>query len=136
MKKLFTLGGALLFAFTAWADSYPYLVFQTSDNGLLSCDAETVHITFAGEEAVVRDANGEHRLPLVSLSKMYFSSAPTAIVFPKSAALSNAVSVYTLSGVYVGTFDSQRAAASSLGSGMYLLKDQNGVKVVTGNSLR
>ena len=70
MKKLFTLGGALLFAITAWADSYSYLVFQTSDSSLLSCDAATVHITFAGEEAVVRDANGEHRLSLASLTKM------------------------------------------------------------------
>lgn len=136
MKKLFTLGGALLFAITAWADSYSYLVFQTSDSSLLSCDAATVHITFAGEEAVVRDANGEHRLSLASLTKMYFSSDPAAIARPEAAAASDEVSVYTLSGLYVGTFSSQRAAASALGKGMYLLKGRQEVKTVTANSVK
>lgn len=110
---------------SASAEEYPYLSFQTSDGSIVSFGVESLTMTVADGKLLVQNGDGSRTFDLGSLSRMFFASDASGIdeaVVPESEGKKR---VYTMSGVYMGSFDSVSDASGKLGRGMYLIKDNN-----------
>lgn len=119
-KTLFSIV-ALLAACPA-ANAYDYLTFETTDGSTQSVAVESLVITFDDGMLVANNGSTEVSLPLTGLSKMYFSSATTAISSAKAADGDGSVVVYAVSGACLGSYETSAKAKESLRSGVYILK--------------
>lgn len=123
MKRLSILTVALMFALTASSDNYPYLSFQTSSGSVVSLPSEGLNLLFSGNTLVAQNGDNTTEFALADLTRMFFSqSVETAISDLTSNQPSSSLAVYTVSGVYVGTFDSERSLRKNVNPGIYIVK--------------
>ena len=71
MKKLMLFLSLMAGMFTAQAEDYPYLTFETTDGAKVSMEASSLSITISGTTLMA----GSQSFTLSNLSKMYFSTA-------------------------------------------------------------
>ena len=69
MKKFFLLLVGLICAFTAQAEGYAYLTFETTDGAKVSVPVESLTLSISGNTLTA----GSQSFVLVNLAKMYFS---------------------------------------------------------------
>ena len=123
MKRLSILTVALMFALTASSDNYPYLSFQTSSGSVVSLPSEGLNLSFSDKALVAQSGDNTTEFALADLTRMFFSqSATTAISDLTADRTTSSLAVYTVSGVYVGTFDSERSLRRNVDSGIYIVK--------------
>ncbi len=122
MKKILFLLCCVVSSLHASADDYNYLVFTATDGTETSFATGRLKITFSDGMLVASNADGTQRFVITDLSKMYFSSTTTAVGHVETAVNDAPVTVYTVTGVKLGVFDSADAARQQLKSGIYLFK--------------
>ena len=108
------------------AQSYEFLTFQ-STTGDKSVKALGTVITFADGQMNVKNADEEFSLTLSELSKFFFSDTSAAIE-NISDGTDTAVSVYTVSGQFIGIFADEASANAQLPKGIYVMKGKNNSK--------
>lgn len=131
MKKMLTLVSAALFVMNAHAEQYPYLSFQTTDGTILSFATTSLAMTVADGRLVIKNDNESGSIALAKLSKMYFSSSPTAVSSVKGNEESSSAKVYDISGMYFGTLGSAGLNDSRLAPGTYIIKKNGKTKKTT-----
>jgi len=129
MKKWILLLMAVTAIHVSASDyAYKYLVFTKSDGTqtCVHCDGLTLSVDGNGG-LVATNADGSTTLTLSSLSKMVFSTEETVPVEQGISPLQmeGPVDVYSLSGLYKGSFSNVGLMKSTLGRGIYVIQ-QNG----------
>jgi len=125
MKKVVLMMVALLGTFVAKASDYdyPYLTIQSTDGTTQSLDVTSLKITFDDGQLVATNASGSQSFTLSSLSKMYFTESASAITTAVGQIpTAGETNVYTVGGIFVGSFDSMEQAKNSLTKGVYVMK--------------
>ena len=124
MRRVLTIMAAVTFCMLTQAADYKYLVIETNDGTAYSLTAMGQTITFADGNLVSSDGT---TIPLINLSKMYFSETSGIREMNSTAAADTAVTVYTTTGALIGQFDNVAAAKNALRKGVYVMKSSNGV---------
>lgn len=116
MKKLLLLLAIMGCSFSAQADEYPYLTFETTDGAKVSVAASSLTISVSGTTLTA----GSQSFVISNLSKMYFSSSDqtTGIQSITVAELDDASEIYDLNG--------RKVSKSQLKSGVYVVKNKRG----------
>ena len=124
MKRLFLM--ILFFAGTLWVSAYDYsyLSVQTADGTIVQVSVESLVLSVEEGKLVVANTNGEKSFLVEDLTKMYFSEKEeNDITGIMSAGKENTgIDVYTVSGVYLGSFGTRAELSSQLGKGIYVIK--------------
>jgi len=103
--------------------TYKYLVVKGSDGMQTSLASEGLKLTFDDGQLLAVNDNGSKTFTLTDLASMHFSETGSTTGIDKQlTADSQELNVYTLSGMYVGTFDSMSNLKSQLQSGVYVVK--------------
>ena len=109
----------------AHADTYAYLTFITSDGTKTSLPASGLSLAISGSNLVATNGSTSKTFTLTDLSTMHFSeaneSSTTGIDAIGATTSGEKVSVFTLNGVRMGTYDSIEAAKSALPAGVYII---------------
>ena len=107
--------------------TYRYLVVKTSDGTQVSLASEDLKLTFANGQLVATNNSGSQAFVLTSLVSMQFSETESVTGIDASLMNSEEVKceVYTLSGMYVGTFETASSLNTQLRSGVYVVKQNN-----------
>lgn len=126
MKRLFIIVFVALLCATADATGYNYLVFRQADGtetGLLS---SRLKITFSDGNAVAVTADGTTTtLPLSSLNTMFFAETwSSGIMSATMNGINGNATVYSVTGVRVGSGASVSELRSSLKPGVYIVKTE------------
>ena len=114
----------------AMAGRYSYLEFTSNTSEIYTVATNNLEILVNGENLIF--SNTDLMIPLSSLISMEFTEyddSPAAIDTVKFDG-NGLVTVYNIDGTALGSFDSYTDALSSLGKGVYVVKD------TIGNSLK
>ncbi len=126
MKKVFMTTMLLTLMTATWAYDYPYLMVETADGEVKILSVESLVLTFGDGKLTAVNAEGTQALVLTDLSKMYFSSTPSGIdTADTTSEERQAVDIYSINGVKMGTFESVTQAQQELGNGIYIVKSKN-----------
>ena len=132
MRKLL-----LLLLLTAWlpvsADGYdyPYLTLTTAD-GEVSVSVTDLTLSVQDGTLVLTNAEGTVSYALSDLTDMYFSeTAAVTGISDMQAAQDGRVTVYSVTGQMMGTYDNMRAAQQHLHGGVYIIKSDKGTFKMT-----
>lgn len=128
MKKLLSFIMAVGPALAAHAYEYPCLTFQSADGSTTTVSVESLTMTVAGGNLVVKNAETEVTLALAGLGTMYFTDQPAGITAAGTDAAEDGVEVFTLSGLSLGRYESAGQAEARLGSGVYVMKTGKGTR--------
>lgn len=102
--------------FTAHADEYAYLTFETTDGAKVSVPASSLSISLAGSTLTA----GDHSFTLANLTKMYFSVSDqtTGIRSISAAEIDDTSEIYDLNG--------RKVNKSQMKKGVYVVKNKSG----------
>jgi hypothetical protein len=125
MKKFLTIMAALLVALGMQAYDYPYLSFQTSEGTVQSVSVNELIITFSNGQLVLTNAEGTESFTLSDLSKMYFSQSNETAGIAGTDTDNEEISVFTIGGLHMGTFQSVSEAKASMKPGIYVMKTKS-----------
>ena len=133
MKKSVFILMALAGSLAAQADDFPYLTIQATDGTEQSVAVESLKLTFSNGQLVATNSDGTQTFALSSLSKMYFSTTQTAGISTtiSSTPTEGSVEVYSLSGMFMGQFESMTKAKESLRPGVYVMKTKTRTLKIT-----
>ncbi len=122
MRNLFISFVLAMSSLGLYGADYSYLTFQTTDGTEYSVAVSGLTISFQNGYMTASDGTS---LSLSSLNKMYFSTT-SGITTLNSDANASDVMVFNSSGEQIGTYSSLYQALSSLGKGVFVIKDSNG----------
>lgn len=116
MKKLILSLAVMASIFTAKAEEYAYLTFETTDGAKVSVLASSLSIGFSGTTLTA----GSQTFTLSNLSKMYFSVSDmtTGIQSITLSELDDASEIYDLNG--------RRVDKAQLTKGIYVVRNKKG----------
>lgn len=128
MRK-FVLFGATLIAFMAsmaFAGGYKTLTFTSGQGETYEVVTANLELFVVGDNLTF--SNTDLIIPLSSLVSMEFTdySNEWASIDTMVPGLEGGVAAYSLNGVYLKTFNSLTEALSSLGKGIFVIKDGEG----------
>ncbi|MBR1516259.1 MAG: hypothetical protein IJ621_05885 [Paludibacteraceae bacterium] len=130
MKKIFTflmaLGGALLLD----AADYPYLVFTNTSGTNVVLSVENLTFNVSGSTLQVSNAEGTTTFTLTDLASMQFSMDGSTDGLEDVLNADLPVSVYSLTGVSLGTFDNLQQAVEGLDVGSYVISDGKNAQTI------
>lgn len=124
MRRLF-LFLMLLIGLAVSADEYSYLAFQKTDGTVQTVSVESLSLTIADGVLTATNADGSKTFTLADLTSMYFSaeqSDVTSIEKIETAQQGSQVTVYSLTGMQMGRYQSVAAARTALKSGVYVVE--------------
>ena len=124
MKKIILLLTMLVGVFTAQAEDYTYLTFETSDGAKTSVDVSSLPVTINLDNSTLNI--GDKTFTLADLSKMYFSTTDettTGIQEVSVITLDEAVDIYDIHGRKVNKEQMRR--------GIYIMKTKQGTRKVS-----
>lgn len=105
--------------------TYKYLVFSASDGTQTTVNTEGLTLSVENGSLVVTNSTGTTALTLSSLAMMQFAAEGTTTPIDQAVSSvkeESTVEVFNLSGIYKGTFSSISALKSSLGKGVFIVK--------------
>lgn len=116
MKKLFLMLMFMVGAFTAHADDYAYLTFETTDGAKVSVEVSSLTITISGTTLTA----GSQTFTLSNLSKMYFSNTneSTGINTLTISDWNEVTEIYDLNG--------RKVTKDQMKRGVYVVKSKSG----------
>lgn len=116
MKKLLLLLAIMPWTFSAQAEEYPYLTFETTDGAKVSVSVESLSISISGATLTA----GSQSFNLANLNKMYFSESnqTTGISSITISELDDSSEIYDLNG--------RKVSRSQMKSGVYVIKNKSG----------
>lgn len=105
------------------ADDYNYFSFESTDGSVQTFTAHGLEISFSDGNAVVTNGSEQATIPLSTLVRMAFTNdSGTTAIQSLSTQGDSRYDVWTVSGVYVGQFDS-RTALGQLSHGVYVVRN-------------
>ena len=104
---------------------YNRLIFTTLNGEAQSIGVKDLNITYMDGEMIATSGSELVKIPLTSLKSMEFSDINS--VGSMSVADNSNVTIYSVNGVCLGTFETHSDALNGLPSGIYILKSKNGV---------
>lgn len=124
MTKSLPIALMLGWAMGAQAGDYTHLTFQKTDSTTLALDVTSLTMTFSGGQLLATNTQGTCSLTLADLAQMFFSNGPATGVAAVDAAdaASAPVTVYTLTGATLGTYDRLSAFTRQAPKGVYIVK--------------
>ncbi len=122
MKKILTLFFAMLLTNGMRAEDYPYLSFLTSDGSIISFATQSLSMTIADGNLVIKGESESGTIALERINKMYFSNTPTAITSTTAYESKKALHAYDLNGTSFGAFASDADIVNTLPTGTYIIK--------------
>lgn len=125
MRKLILLLSLITCVTSVDAEEYQYLSFQESNGNVVSFGIESLTMSISDGKLLVENSGESRTFELSSLSKMFFATEASGINELETVANGGKKHVYTVSGIYVGSFDSLSDVETKFGKGMYLVKDNN-----------
>lgn len=111
----------------AMADDYDCLIFVKQDGTTQAIATENLEITFASGMAKLVNTATQESIALADLTKMYFGNT-TGIDDISIATSSQAVIVYTTTGILLKTFSNLNEAKGQLKKGIYVMKTAQGTR--------
>ena len=129
MKKVVLTFFAVLAMLNVRADEYPYMIFQTTDGTIHAMAVESLNMEINNGQLVATNNEETQTFTLADLNRMFFCDDTTGIdeVF---SADTGEVSVFTVTGVFVGKYPNANEAVNALNGGVYLLKTKyNTIKI-------
>lgn len=127
MKRLLTFVLPLL-AIPAFAE-YPFMNFTTVNGDVASLNSEDLQISVADGKLIAHNASQSLEIPLTDLDRFSFSSVCTG-VSSIATDLSSGIEIYTLSGIRIGSFESEAAAESVLPKDIYISRTSGQTKKI------
>lgn len=127
MKRIYlafmlTLGSL---GFNAIAEDYKMFAFTGRSGESWSFPVESLRMSPQGDSLVVFSASGDQSiLDLNQLASAKFAPGDSSSLL-SFASNSEAVSVYSIQGYFVGTFPSMEVVKSTLPAGIYILKSSS-----------
>jgi len=104
-------------------ESYDFLTLKTHTGVKTQFAVEGLTLRVQGTSLVVSNDETMKTFPLSSLASMFFSTTGPATAIDASAAKpASTVSVFSLSGMLVGRYDSLSEARKQLPQGVYMMK--------------
>ena len=126
MKREWMTGCMLVATLAAMADDgYPYLTLQTTAGTEVKMAVDKMTIAFVNGQLVATNSEGSQQIPLQDMKMMYFSETATQTVVTAidgATATDEKVTVYTVGGRLMGSFDSVKEAREALRPGIYVMK--------------
>ena len=123
MTKSLPIALMLGWAMGAQAGDYTHLTFQKTDSTTLALDVTSLTMTFSGGQLLAINTQGTYSLTLANLAQMFFSNGPaTGVAAVDADAASAPVTVYTLTGATLGTYDRLSAFTRQAPKGVYIVK--------------
>lgn len=132
MKKVLILLVIAICSICAYAGSYDYVTFITSD-GTQQIASSGLTMTISGSNLIADNGTTSLTLSLASLQKMYFSDENGIYSGLNQTAFDNnaEVIVSSLEGKTIGRFENMRTAVSFLTSGTYIVtQNTNSIKIL------
>ena len=121
-KRFITLCMAAILSLGAWADEYPYLVFENSDGSTKVVSVENLKIVFSDGNLVATSDKGGASIPLSTLAKMYFSATSTLEgINSIDMRMAEEGYVYNLQGVRVAKAPKEGNRLYDLPNGVYII---------------
>lgn len=120
------LGGALLLD----AADYPYLVFTNTSGTNVVLSVENLTFNVSGSTLQVSNADGTVSFALTELASMQFSVDGSTDGLEDVLNADLPVSVYSLTGVSLGTFDNLQQAVEGLDAGSYVISDGKNAQTI------
>lgn len=126
MKREWLTGCMLVATLAAMADDgYPYLTLQKTAGTEVKMAVDKMTIAFVNGQLVATNSEGSQQIPLQDMKMMYFSETATQTVVTAidgATATDEKVTVYTVGGRLMGSFDSVKEAREALRPGIYVMK--------------
>lgn len=124
MKKILVLVVAVVCAGIAQAADYPYLVFtNTAGTTTALTVSNNMTLTVSGSSLSVTNADGTTAFVLTDLANMQFSvDGSTVSAIDHVLDAGQPVSVFSLTGISLGTFNSLTEGVKTLSTGAYVIK--------------
>ena len=124
MKKLFFLL-ALGFTMMAHADTYNYLIFTNQAGTTTAFKVNNLTLEVDGTDLQVTNDEGTVTLILSELASMQFSVDKTVTGVENILHADAPVQVHSVTGVFMGTYNSMIDAAKCLNMGTYVISSGN-----------
>lgn len=126
MKKLLLTAVVVLGSLSAFAD-YSYLQFKSADgeSQYVSTKGLTINVE-NGVFNITNSAGQSLSLDSDNLMAMMFTNEDGTNAIDAISVENSAVSVYSVSGLFQGKFNTPKEAVESLSNGVYILKSQSG----------
>ncbi len=131
MKRSLFILVLLLSLFPVQAADYPYLVFTNLGGTTTVLGVTNLTLVVSGSSLEVTNAEGTTTFVLTELANMQFSkdgSATLAVEHVLDAG--QPVSVYSATGVIVGTYSSLAEGAEALRAGAYVIKQGKNTQTI------
>lgn len=124
MKNLFLLL-ALCLSMTAYATTYNYLVFTNQAGTTTAFKVNNLTLEVDGTDLQVTNEEGTVTLILSELASMQFSVDKTVTGVENILHADAPVQVHSVTGVFMGTYNSMIDAAKCLNMGTYVISSGN-----------
>ena len=124
MKNLFLLL-ALCLSMTAYATTYNYLVFTNQAGTTTAFKVNNLTLEVNGTDLQVTNDEGTVTLILSELASMQFSVDKTVTGVENILHADAQVQVHSVTGVFMGTYNSMIDAAKCLNMGTYVISSGN-----------
>lgn len=131
MKRSLFLGAVALCAVMMQAADYPYLVFTNTGGTSTVLSVSNLTLAVSGSSLQVTNTDGTTSFTLTDLANMQFSadgSALTAIDHVLDAGQS--VTVFSVTGVSIGTFENLLETVRTLPAGAYIIKQGTNTQTI------
>jgi len=122
MQKIGLVIALLVCALVAQAGEYGYLVFTNTSGTTTALTVNNLSATVSGSTLVVTNDDGTVNFTLTDLASMQFSKTDTLTALENVIHSDEAVMVFGITGVSLGSFSSMLQAAESLPVGAYVIK--------------
>ena len=130
MKKILVLAVTVVCAVMVQAADYPYLVFTNTAGTSTALSVSNMTLSVSGSSLSVTNADGTTAFVLTDLANMQFSvDGSTVSAIDHVLDAGQPVSVFSLTGISLGTFNSLTECVKALSTGAYVIKQ--GVKSQT-----
>ena len=121
-RSLFVLATALCVMMAQAAD-YPYLVFTNTGGTTTVLGVANLTLTVSGNSLEVSNTEGTTTFVLTELANMQFSKdGSTILAVDQVLDAEQPVSVYSMTGVLLGTYNSLTEGVEALCAGAYVIK--------------
>lgn len=125
MKKFALALGGMLLPMLAMAE-YNSMQFESSDGGNHYIDISGLEISFADHTLTASNAETTLTLPLNQVVSMQFSNSPGSEVKIVEMGNTDAIEVYSASGISLGSYKSLTEVRNDVPSGIFVVRYSDG----------
>ena len=131
MKRRLFILVTVICAVMAQAADYPYLVFTNTGGTTTVLGVTNMTLAVSGSNLSVTNADGTNTFVLTDLANMQFSvDGSTVSAIDHVLDAGQPVSVFSLTGISLGTFNSLTEGVKTLSTGPYVIKQGTNTQTI------